>query len=52
MSETLWLELPSFSVSIVTVMAGVIDSEFHTNDLNFNLFENSHYALIKDIIAL
>lgn len=32
-------------------MAGLVDSEFHTNDPDFELPPNSRYAPIKDIIA-
>lgn len=50
-SETLRLELSPFGVSVVTIMAGVVNSEFHANDSDFELPMNSRYAPIKDIIA-
>ncbi|KAL1878229.1 hypothetical protein Daus18300_002146 [Diaporthe australafricana] len=51
MSDTLRLELSPFGVSVVTVMAGVVDSEFHANDPDFELPPSSRYAPIKDAIA-
>lgn len=50
-SETLRLELSPFGVSVVTILAGVFDSEFHANDSDFDLPINSRYAPIKDTIA-
>ncbi|ROT42885.1 NAD(P)-binding protein [Sodiomyces alkalinus F11] len=50
-SETLRLELSPFGVSVVTIMAGVVDSHFHANDSNFVLPEGSRYAPIQEIIA-
>lgn len=50
-SETLRLELSPFGVDVVTVMAGVVTSNFHANDINFDLPLNSGYAPIKSIIA-
>ncbi|KAG8161125.1 hypothetical protein KVR01_009389 [Diaporthe batatas] len=50
-SETLRLELSPFGVSVITIMAGTINSQFHANDSNFGLPPNSRYTPIKDIIA-
>lgn len=50
-SETLRLELSPFGVSVVTIMAGIVDSEFHVNDSDFDLPMNSRYAPIKETIA-
>lgn len=49
-NETLRLELGPLGVSVLTIMAGVIDSKFHTND-SFTLPSSSRYAPIQDIIA-
>jgi NAD(P)-dependent dehydrogenase (short-subunit alcohol dehydrogenase family) len=53
LSETLRLELTPFDISVVTIVAGVVDSKFHINDGdgNFTLPPNSCYTPIKDIIA-
>ncbi|KAI5857353.1 NAD(P)-binding protein [Durotheca rogersii] len=50
-SETLRLELSPFGVSVVTVMAGVVDSEFHHNDPDFQLPPGSLYLPIQATIA-
>lgn len=55
-SETLRLELSPFGVAVVTVMVGVVDSNFHkndsaTNNSEFKLSPNSLYAPIEETIA-
>lgn len=50
-SETLRLELSPFGVDVITIMAGVVDSQFHANDTDFGLPPNSRYTAIKDIMA-
>ncbi|KAH7309548.1 oxidoreductase [Stachybotrys elegans] len=49
-AETLRLELAPLGVSVLTIMAGVIDSKFHAND-PFTLPADSRYAPIQDMIA-
>jgi NAD(P)-dependent dehydrogenase (short-subunit alcohol dehydrogenase family) len=49
-SETLRMELAPLGVSVLTIMAGVVDSKFHANE-TFALPEGSRYAPIQDIIA-
>lgn len=52
LSETLRLELAPFSVSVVTILPGVIGSNFHVNDAaGFDMPPTSRYAAIKNIIA-
>ncbi|KAI1277866.1 dehydrogenase with different specificitie [Xylaria sp. FL0933] len=51
LSETMRLELALFGVTVTTVMAGIVDSHFHDNDVGFALPSNSRYAPIEEIIA-
>ncbi|KAI0420571.1 dehydrogenase with different specificitie [Xylaria grammica] len=50
-SETMRLELSPFGVTVVTIMAGAVDSNFHSNDADFALPPASRYAPIEEIIA-
>lgn len=50
LSETLRLELSPFGVSVVTIMTGVVTTQFHENDA-FSLPQTSRYAVIKEIIS-
>ncbi|TGJ77609.1 hypothetical protein E0Z10_g10668 [Xylaria hypoxylon] len=50
-SETMRLELSPFGVTVVTIMAGAVDSHFHNNDSGFALPSGSRYAPIEEIIA-
>ncbi|KAI0201314.1 NAD(P)-binding protein [Astrocystis sublimbata] len=52
-SEALRFELEPFGVSVVTIMAGIIDSNFHANDpgARIKLPARSHYSSISDVIA-
>lgn len=50
-AETLRLELSPFGVSVISVMAGIVDSQFHANDGEFALPADSRYAPIKEIMA-
>lgn len=50
MSETLRLELGPLGVSVVTIMAGTVNSHFHDNDDELQLPPNSLYVGIKDTI--
>ncbi|KAF7714214.1 Short-chain dehydrogenase/reductase (SDR) family protein [Penicillium ucsense] len=50
-SETLRMELSPFGVSVVTIMGGVISSNFDANNADFCLPPDSRYHDIEDIIA-
>ncbi|KAI0449791.1 NAD(P)-binding protein [Xylaria acuta] len=52
-SEALRLELSPFDVSVLTIMGGIVTSNFHTNDsgAGFKLPSNSRYTSIQNIIA-
>ena len=49
-SESLRLELSPFGVSIVTILAGLIETHFHSGNMYFKLRPDSLYAPIKEII--
>ncbi|KAI0490293.1 NAD(P)-binding protein [Xylaria cf. heliscus] len=52
-SEVLRLELSPFSVSVMTIMGGIITSKFHVNDsgTDFKLPEGSRYESIQNVIG-
>ncbi|KAK8052323.1 NAD(P)-binding protein [Apiospora rasikravindrae] len=50
-SETMRLELEPFGVTVVTIMAGTINTHFHDNEPTFQMPETSRYAAIKDLIV-
>lgn len=50
MSETLRMELSPFGVSVVTIMGGVISSNFDANNSDFSLPSDSRYGTIGEII--
>ncbi|KAI0172926.1 NAD(P)-binding protein [Hypoxylon sp. FL1284] len=50
-SESLRRELSPFGVTVVTVMAGIINSHFHDNDIGTKLPEGSRYTDIEDTIG-
>ncbi|KAK8043118.1 oxidoreductase- short-chain dehydrogenase/reductase family [Apiospora phragmitis] len=45
------LELEPFDVTVVTIIAGTVNTHFHDNEPRFLLPEGSRYAAIQDIIA-
>lgn len=49
-SETLRLELSPFGVSVVTILGGLIETQFHSGDMQFKLRSDSLYAPIEEII--
>jgi hypothetical protein len=50
LSECLRLELSPFNVSVVTIIGGVIVSNWDVNNANFSLPGGSHYTFIEDKI--
>ncbi|KAK2611715.1 hypothetical protein N8I77_005039 [Diaporthe amygdali] len=49
-SESLRLELSPFGVSVVTILAGLLETHFHAGDMQFKLRPDSLYAPIEEII--
>lgn len=49
-SESLRLELSPFGVSVVTILAGLLETNFHAGDMQFKLRPDSLYAPIDEII--
>lgn len=49
-SEILQLELSPFGVSVITILAGLLETQFHSGDIQFNLSRDSLYAPIEEII--
>lgn len=50
-SETLRLEMSPFGVTVITLMAGVIATNFDANATNFHLPRDSYYYPIEDIMS-
>lgn len=50
-SETLRLELSPFNVTVLTVMLGAVETNFHKNNAPFRLAKNSRYSPISQILA-
>lgn len=50
LSECLRLELSPFGVSVVTILGGLIETHFHSGDMQFKLRPDSLYAPIEEII--
>lgn len=49
-SESLRLELSPFGVSVVTILAGLLETHFHSGEMQFKLRPDSLYARIEEII--
>lgn len=49
-SESLRLELSPFGVSVVNILAGVIETHFHAGNMQFKLQSDSLYTPIEEII--
>lgn len=49
-SESLRLELGPFGVGVITILAGLLETHFHSSDMQFKLMPESRYAPIESII--
>jgi short-subunit dehydrogenase len=51
LSETIRLELSPFRVSVLTIMAGTVESLFHANEVEVTLPSSSYYTAAREVIS-